>query len=150
MKDADQVFNVDNENSTPRRCIQKVPRLLNKSHEISDPFVTPKNKSKKLTPKTTPITPVIGFSNNAESPSSISTTPNDESPRPAVITEEIMKLVKTKCADKHTIVQMAEKLGVPSNTLTQRINRSKIIFSNIFNESSVCFFLHGCTFTKYF
>lgn len=151
VKEADQVFNIDNENSTPRRNIQKVPRLLNKSHEVSDPFVTPKNNSKRLTAKT-PITPGSGLSIDAESPlsqsfstpkrkpSSISVTPNDESPRPAVITDEIMTLVRTRCVDKHTIVQMAEKLGVPSNSLTKQINRSKTIFSNIFNESSVCYF----------
>ena len=56
------------------------------------------------------------------------------------ITDEMMKLIRTKCADKHDMTEMANILGVNPRTLTKHLSNFENIYPNKFNDSSICFF----------
>ena len=56
-----------------------------------------------------------------------------------LITEEMMTKVATKCS-KHSHMYMAEFFGVSKNTLTSRINRSNLVFSNKEDDPLICVF----------
>ena len=60
-----------------------------------------------------------------------------------IITEEMINIIKTKCADNHDSSEVAMYLGVNPRTLRYHMNKlekSGFIYSNIYNDSSKCFF----------
>merc|ERR1719189_1330743 len=59
--------------------------------------------------------------------------------RKNLITEEMLAKVATRCS-KHSYLSMAIFFGVKGNALTQRINRSKLVFSNTEEDPIICFF----------
>ena len=67
------------------------------------------------------------------------------------ITNEMMTQIRTKCATKHSVNEMAKILGVNQSTLWNHMNKpsnSKIIFSNIYNDSNKCFFCKSVPFKE--
>ena len=71
----------------------------------------------------------------------------DSSMHDRKITDEMMKLIKTKCATKHSMTEVAKILGVKQNTLwnhMQKSGNSKLIYSNIYND--YYFKIHSCYF----
>ena len=69
-----------------------------------------------------------------------------------MITDEMVSLIKTKCANKHSMAEVAKTLGVNPRTLTkymQKSGSSEIIYSNTLNNSSM-FHLQKYSSSKHF
>ena len=90
------------------------------------------------------------FSNTEEDPLICHFCPSVDSPTiespsntSKIITEEMMNIIKTKCADNHDWTEVANYFGVSPSTLRYHMNKlekSGFIYSNIYNDSSKCFF----------
>ena len=55
----------------------------------------------------------------------------------------MMKYIKTKCVDKHSMAEVAKILGVNGITMWRHMNKfenSQTIYTNTLNDSSVCYF----------
>ena len=91
------------------------------------------------------VTPNLDVSN--ETPGDDETLTPDTPSKKCVITNEMLAKVKTKCKN-HTYDQIGKVLGVQGPSLSQRVKRSHIEFTNINNDPEKCFFVNALTFVQ--
>ena len=67
------------------------------------------------------------------------------------ITDKMMALIRTKCATKHSMTEVAKILGVNPSTLWKHMNKSgnaEMLCPNILNDSSACFFCQNAPLSQ--